>query len=100
MDYWSLSAISKEPNSGIKSIIKRVTVIIRDSTEKNLKENLIQILNQNLNQYSPDIGGILLGYTNVKYEIVTLKVKAKFFLFSPTVGGIIRCSVSGRSQDR
>ena len=117
MDYWSLSAISKEPHSGIKTIIKRVTVPIiinaSVSTEKkNIKENLIQVLNQNLNQYSPDIGGILLGYTNVKYEkvnfdwslgdsdeIVTLKVKAKFFIFSPSVGQSVRCTVSDRSQD-
>ena len=113
MDYWSLSAISKEPNSGIKSVIKRVTIVLSVSTEINIKENLIQLLNQNLNQYSPDIGGILLGYTNVKYEkvnfnwslgdsdeVVTLKVKAKFFLFSPCVGSLLRCTVRDRSQDR
>ena len=113
MDHWSLSAISEEPNFGIRSVIKRVSIVLSVLPETTIKENLIKVLDQNLNKYSPDIGGILLGYTNVKYskvnfdwslgdrdEIVTLKVKAKFILFSPSVGSILRCKVRDRNQDR
>ena len=99
MDPYSLTAISRDSNSGIKSVIKRVTLVLNLSASTELKENLNQHLNLNLNKYLPDIGGILLGYTDVRFskvnfdwsqgyndEIVTLKVKAKFLLFSPCVG--------------
>ena len=111
MDPYSLSDISADPRSGIRSVIKRVTVVLSSSTD--IKENLIQLLNQNLNQYFPDIGGILLGYTNVRYskvnfdwsqgdsdEIVTLKVLAKFFLFNPAIGSTLRCTVRNRTPTR
>ena len=111
MDPYSLSDISADTRSGIRSVIKRVTVVLSSSTD--IKENLIQLLNQNLNQYFPDIGGILLGYTNVRYskvnfdwsqanseEIVTLKVLAKFFLFNPAIGSTLRCTVSNRTPTR
>ena len=113
MDHWSLSAISKEPNSGIRSVIKRITIVLRVPPEFTIEENLIKVLDQNRNQYFPDVGGILLDYTDVKYskvifdwslgdrdQIVTLKVKAEFFLFSPSVGSILRCKVRDRSQDK
>ena len=113
MDPYSLSAISADTESGIKTVIKRVTIVLTTSKDVTIKENLIKHLNLNINKYSPDIGGLLLGYTNVKYskvnfdwsrgdtdEIVTLDVKAKFFLFSPCVGSILRCSVKTRSPGK
>ena len=113
MDHFSLSAISSDPRSGIRVVKKRVTVVLDSTTESNSETNLIKLLNQNLNKYSPDIGGILLGYKDVRCEtadfewsrgdsdeIVTLKVCAKFFLFSPCVGSTLRCTVKGRSKSR
>ena len=101
MDHHYLSLVSDDPKSGIKALTKSVTVVLSSSNEVTIKENLSKMLSRNLNKYSPDIGGILLGYnSNIRYSkvnfhrgsdgIVTLKVAAKFYLFSPSVGYTLR----------
>ena len=59
------------------------------------------------NKFYPDIGAILLGYKNVKYarvcfdwsrgdsedEIVTLRVRGDFLIFSAEVGSSLWCTV-------
>lgn len=113
MDPDTLSALSDDPQSGIKSVTKRVTIVLTSSPELTIKENLLNNFNENLRKFYPDIGGILLGYKNVKYskvnfdwsqgdsdDIVTVKVLAKFFIFSPDVGSTVWCTVRDRSKDR
>ena len=111
MDHHYLSLVSDDPKSGIKALTKSVTVVLSSLNEVTIKENLSKMLSRNLNKYSPDIGGILLGYnSNIRYSkvnfhrgsdgIVTLKVTAKFYLFSPSVGSILRCTVKDRSPDQ
>ena len=107
MDPFSLSAISADPRSGVKSITRRVTIVLQNSPEVTIKENLHNSFNQLRNKFYPDIGAILLGYKNVKYarvsfdwsqgdskdEIVTLRVRADFLIFSAEVGSSLWCTV-------
>ena len=113
MDPYTLLSLSADPQSGIKSVNKRVTIVLTSSSELTVRENLLSSFNQNLKMFYPDIGGILLGYKNVKYskvihdwsqgdsdDFVTLKVMGNFFLFSPDVGSTLWCTVRDRTQDR
>ena len=107
MDPFSLSAISADPRSGVKSITRLVTLVLQNSPEVTIKENLHNRLNQLRNKFYPDIGAILLGYKNVKYakvnfnwsrgdseeEIVTLRVRADFLIFRADVGSSLWCTV-------
>ena len=107
MDPFSLATISADPRSGVKSVTRRVTIILRNSPEVTIKENLHNSFNQLRNKFYPDIGAILLGYKNVKYarvsfdwsrgdredEIVTLRVRADFLIFSADVGSSLWCTV-------
>ena len=109
LDPCNLSLLSDDPQLGIKAVTKSITVVLSSSTEAIIKENLCKMLSTSLNKYSPDIGGIVLGYSNISHskvickwsqgdtsdDIMTLKVTAKFYLFSPSVGSTLR-SVLGR----
>ena len=113
MDPYALLSFCADPQSGIKSVNKRITIVLSSSPDLTLKENLLSTFNQNLKKYYPDVGGILLGYKNVKYskvsfdwsqgdsdDFVTLKVMGKFFIFCPDVGSSLRCTVRDRTKDR
>ena len=109
LDPCNLSLLSDDPQLGIKAVTKCITVVLSSSNQVSIKENLCKLLSTSLNQYSPDIGGIVLGYSNISQskviskwsqgdsrdDIVTLKVAAKFYLFSPSVGSTLR-SMLGR----
>ena len=109
LDPCNLSLLSDDPQLGIKAVTKCITIVLSSSNQVSIKENLCKLLSTSLNQYSPDIGGIVLGYSNISQskviskwsqgdsrdDIVTLKVAAKFYLFSPSVGSTLR-SMLGR----
>ena len=109
LDPCNLSLLSDDPQLGIKAVTKTITIVLSSSPQAIIKENLCKMLSTSLNKYSPDIGGIVLGYSNISHskmiskwsqgdssdDILTLKVTAKFYLFSPSVGSTLR-SVLGR----
>ena len=113
MDPFALSAISKDPNSGIRIAVKRITVMLPAAgggVNASVKEKFTETLNAQKHKYLPDIGGYLLGYTDVKYkESVfewskdfdvpqSVRVKAKFYIFSPVHQMTLRCTVTDRTQ--
>ena len=99
-----MSLLCDDPQLGIKAVTKSITVVLSSSNQVSIKENLCKMLSTNLNKYSPDIGGIVLGFSNISHskviskwsqgdssdDVVTLKVTAKFYLFSPSVGSTLR----------
>ena len=109
LDSCNLSLLSDDPQLCIKAVTKCITVVLSSSPQASIKENLCMMLSTSLNKYSPDIGGIVLGYSNISHskviskwsqgdssdDVVTLKVTAKFYLFSPSVGSTLR-SMLGR----
>ena len=112
MDPFTLSSISKDPNSGIRIAVKRITVMLPAAGGGgSVKEKFTETLNAQKHKYLPDIGGFLLGYTDVKYrENVfewskkdvpqSVRVKAKFYLFSVHVGALLRCTVTDRTKEK
>ena len=113
MDPFTLSSISKDPNSGIRIVVKRITVMLPAAGGGgSVKEKFTETLNAQKHKYLPDIGGFLLGYTDVKYrENVfewskrddvpqSVRVKAKFYLFSVHVGALLRCTVTDRTKEK
>ena len=115
MDPFALSAISKDPNSGIRIVVKRITVMLPAAgggVNASVKEKFTETLNAQKHKYLPDIGGYLLGYTDVKYkESVfewskddnvpqSVKVKAKFYIFSPVHQMTLRCTVTDRTKEK
>ena len=115
MDPFTLSSISKDPNSGIRIVVKRITVMLPAAgggVNASVKEKFTETLNAQKHKYLPDIGGYLLGYTDVKYkESVfewskddnvpqSVKVKAKFYIFSPVHQMTLRCTVTDRTKEK
>ena len=70
LDPCNLSLLSDDPQLGIKAVTKSITVVLSSSNQVSIKENLCKMLSTSLNQYSPDIGGIVLGYSNISHSKV------------------------------
>ena len=113
MDPFALSAISKDPKSGIRIVVKRITVMLPATRgEGSIKEKFTETLNAQKHKYLPDIGGFLLGYTDVKYkEMVyewskkdhvpqSVRLKAKFYSFVPMPEMTLRCTVTERTKEK
>jgi len=112
MDPFALSAISKDPNSGIRIVVKRITVMLPAAGGGgSVKEKFTETLNAQKHKYLPDIGGYLLGYKDVKFrENVfewsasgvpqSVRLKAKFYCFVPMPEMTLRCTVTDRTKEK
>ena len=99
-----LVQLPDNPRSGISKVVKKVKLFLGSVDSSSVKEYVLHKLNTSKYKYYPDVGGIVVGYTNVKlkfedrgptemdcYQIVG--VKANFYVFQPEAGSQITCVV-------
>ena len=101
--YTTLDIFVADPKAGVRAVIKKISLFLAADMKDSLKENVIKILNNQKDKYYPDVGGILLGYSNVKIakdtewdyqnDFLSVYIRAKFYIFQPTIGSELRCVV-------
>ena len=102
-----LVRLPDNPRSGVLMVDKQVTLVFDSVESSNVKEYVLQKLNNSRNRYYPDVGGILVGYTSVKVKFNDkvqseidypriVDIKANFYIFHPQAGSQITCIVSSK----
>jgi len=102
-----LVRLPDNPRSGIEMFDKQVTLVFDSVVSSNIKEYVLQKLNNSRNRYYPDVGGILVGYTSVKVKFKDngqseidrpriVDIKANFYIFRPQAGTQLTCIVSSK----
>ena len=102
-----LVRLPDNPRSGVLMVDKQVTLVFDSVESSNVKEYVLQKLNNSRNRYYPDVGGILVGYTSVKVKFKDnglsetdypriVDIKANFYIFRPQAGTQLTCIVSSK----
>jgi len=94
---------------GVKSVRKQIHLALEPSFLNDIKFGILKNLNQYLNEYFPEVSGILLGYKDIKLKKSTgslfsdqphvhVDIQAIFFIFCPTPGSYLFGTVNKKSE--
>eukprot|EP00092_Neocalanus_flemingeri_P096024 GFUD01122208.1.p1 GENE.GFUD01122208.1~~GFUD01122208.1.p1 ORF type:complete len:504 (+),score=159.74 GFUD01122208.1:58-1569(+) len=95
-------------NSGVTSVKKQIHLALEPSFLSNINLGILKCLNSHLQEYYPEVSGILLGYDDVKLKKSTgslytdqphihIDIQAIFYVFCPSPGKFLLGSVNKKS---
>merc|ERR1712025_916616 len=95
--------------SGVKSVRKQIHIVLEPSFLNDINFGILKYLNQYLNEYFPEVSGILLGYKDIKLKKSTenlfiyqphihVDIQATFFIFCPSPGSYLLGTVNEKSE--
>ena len=101
--YTNFERFEGDPNTGVRPVRKTISLYLAADMKDNVKENIIEILDKQIDKYYPDVGGLMMGYSKIKFQkdndwnyqndILPINIKAKFYIFQPTIGSELMCIV-------
>ena len=101
--YTNFERFEGDPNTGVRPVRKTISLYLAADMKDNVKENLMEILDKQIGKYYPDVGGLMMGYSKIKFQkdndwnfqndLLPINIKAKFFIFQPTIGSELMCIV-------
>lgn len=94
-DIEKLKEMCRSPFSGVSVIKKRIHLALEPSYLSDINYGVLKCLDRTLNEYYPELSGILLGYEDVKLKKSTgavfndqphihIDIKARFYVFRPS----------------
>lgn len=108
LDLVRLRCLCLSPDSAISSVSCSIHLALQPSCLIDIKAGAIRLLNAKVNQYYPELKGILMGFEKIKLKsregvlfndgpFIHIDICSKFYVFNPVSGSLLRGRVNKKS---
>jgi len=108
LDLVRLASLCLSPDSGMSSVDCSIHLALQPSCLADVRAGVVNLLNTKLNQYYPELKGILMGFEKIKIKsregvlfndnpFIHLDISSKFYVFKPVSGSLLRGRVNKKS---